>query len=430
MNFFRSAAPACLIFLLVSFAGGEPESASGKGAAVPHAAGGLVIPGSPYRYVVLNPGVDVRMPTIVLRIKRGDGRIDRWWRLRGRYFLTADSEGRAVGLSANERTLVLQRFSSAYPPRRTGFAVLNTAIHLSHPLRPGEDRPEHAVRRIEVPGSFGLRAVSDDGTMAVLDRYPPGAPRPVAAARELDLARGKLLPRAEPFLAFVRKIHGPGIRSKVVGHSIAGRPIELFQIGNPKWGGELLVFGCVHGDECAASGIEPISTALTAGCPDPRSDIYFVPNLDPDGEHAGSRLNARGVDLNRNFGSEWQPIGSRWRPEFAGPRPFSEPESRLASRIVKQVRPATTIWFHQFRGERPFVRAWGRSIEGARRFARLARMSFRAMRWPAGTAPNWQNHNFDGAAFVVELPQGKTDSRMRERLGTALVRMGRWVRED
>jgi hypothetical protein len=34
-------------------------------------------------------------------------------------------------------------------------------------------------------------------------------------------------------------------------------------------------------------------------------------------------------------------------------------------------------------------------------------MRFRAIRWPRGTAPNWQNHRFPGtSSFVVELPAG------------------------
>jgi protein MpaA len=230
-------------------------------------------------------------------------------------------------------------------------------------------------------------------------------------------------------LAFVHAFRGPGIRTKTIGRSTAGRRIELRQLGAPRWPGELLVFGCIHGDECAASGVEPISS-LTAGCPDPSSDIYFLPNLDPDGTSVGSRLNARGVDLNRNFSSGWHPLGRPFGSEYSGPRPFSEPETRLAARVIRAVRPAATIWFHQYRGKRPFVRAWGQSAPGARHFAALADMPFRSMRWPAGTGPNWQNHTFPGAAFVVELPRGPVDPRMRERLGRDLQQMGRWVRED
>jgi hypothetical protein len=219
------------------------------------------------------------------------------------------------------------------------------------------------------------------------------------------------------------------LREKVVGHSLQGRAIELREYGRAAWSGELLVFGCIHGDECAARGIKP--TALTGGCPDPSADIFVVPNLNPDGTAAHSRLNSRGVDLNRNFGSEWKPIGVPGDLEYSGPKPFSEPEARLARRLVRELRPEATIWFHQYRGgRRPFVRAWGPSIEAGRHFADLAGVPFRRLRWPAGSAPNWQNHTFPGSSFVVELPRGEAKPALRERLAKALVRMGRWVRED
>jgi hypothetical protein len=211
-----------------------------------------------------------------------------------------------------------------------------------------------------------------------------------------------------------------------VGRSLQGREIRLREYGKAAWSGELLVFGCIHGDECAAKGLVP----LTGGCPDPSADIFLIPDLNPDGAATRSRLNARGVDLNRNFPSQWRRAGNRWDPEYTGPRPFSEPESQLAAKVIHALEPAATIWFHQFHGERPFVRAWGQSRAAGRHFARLARMPFRAMRWPAGTGPNWQNHAHGGAAFVVELPRGEMRLPMRERLSKAMVRMGRWVRED
>jgi protein MpaA len=247
----------------------------------------------------------------------------------------------------------------------------------------------------------------------------------------LALFAGANVPQ-EPagFLAFAETPRRPGnmlSRYDVVAPSARGRPIELWQYGDPRWSGELLVFGCIHGDECGASAVKPLSN----GCPDPSADIFVVPNLNPDGAAGRSRLNGRGVDLNRNFPSEWQPIGERWAAQYSGPRPFSEPETRLAARLVRALEPEATIWFHQYRGSRPFVRAWGASAPGARRFAQLARMPFRLMRWPAGTAPNWQNHRYPGASsFVVELPRGALAPAMESRLSKALVRMGRWVRED
>jgi hypothetical protein len=58
-------------------------------------------------------------------------------------------------------------------------------------------------------------------------------------------------------------------------------------------------------------------------------------------------------------------------------------------------------------------------------------MPFHLLPWPAGTAPNWQNHRFPGtSSFVVELPWGAIGPAMESRLADAAVRLGRAVSED
>jgi protein MpaA len=227
------------------------------------------------------------------------------------------------------------------------------------------------------------------------------------------------------FLAFTQTPRRPGNllgRDGTIGRSAEGRPIELHQLGDPALPGEMLVFGCIHGDECGASALEPVRN----GCPDPGADIYLVPNLDPDGAAAGTRLNGRGVDLNRNFAAGWKRLGRRGSPQYSGPRPFSEPETRLAARVVRRLRPETTIWFHQHWGSSGFVRAWGQSAPAARRFAHLADLPFRLMPWLAGTAPHWQNRRFPRtSSFVVELPRGRLAAQTKRRLGIAIDRLAR-----
>jgi protein MpaA len=256
--------------------------------------------------------------------------------------------------------------------------------------------------------------------IAIAHSLPGAEAEPQASARE-------------GFLSFAQTPRRPGnllARRGVAGHSAAGRPIGLLQRGDPAREDEVLVFGCIHGDECAASEIQhPLLPG--SGCPDPASEIFLVPNLNPDGFLLGTRLNGRGVDLNRNFPAAWKSIGTRGSPQYSGPRPFSEPETRLAARIVRELRPEVTIWFHQHHARAPLVRAWGQSVSAARRFARLARLPFRRLPWLAGTAPNWQNHRFPGASsFVVELPRGPLRDGAEQRLGRAIALLAREVGED
>ncbi len=233
------------------------------------------------------------------------------------------------------------------------------------------------------------------GEPAAADQDPPRAPPGSAAIAELERA-------VAPERAVVRRAE------VVLGRSSDGRPITAVAengVGDARQGRSngplVLVFGCIHGDECA--GIRAVARSRR-GCPPYGDGLVTVANLNPDGLDHGTRLNGRGVDLNRNFASDWRPIGVPGDPEHSGPRPFSEPESRIARRLIRALRPDVTIWFHQ-QGER-LVRAWGPSVGAARTYARLSGEPLVAIPWLDGTAPNWQNHRFpDSASFVVELPE-------------------------
>ncbi len=247
-----------------------------------------------------------------------------------------------------------------------------------------------AVAALGVQGSGGGAAPAEVAPTA----RPRPEPPPHGAMTKLERA---IAPRRN----VIRRT------SVTIGHSSDGRPINAIAVngipndGNGRSAGPIvLAIGCIHGDECA--GIAAVRRAYFCRRPE-GGDLVVVRNLNPDGLTLRTRLNARGVDLNRNFASGWRPIGAPGDPEHSGPAPFSEPESRLARRLIRRLRPDVTIWFHQ-QAER-LVRAWGPSVPAARTYARLAGEPFRRLPWLAGTAPNWQNHRFGGtSSFVVELP--------------------------
>jgi murein peptide amidase A len=205
-----------------------------------------------------------------------------------------------------------------------------------------------------------------------------------------------------------------------LGESADGRAIRAVVTRGTAHGPQVLVIGCIHGNETA--GLE-IAEKLD-GIPPPSGELVVVPKLNPDGLAVGSRANANGVDLNRNFVSGWRPIGAPWDPEHSGPRPFSEPESRVARELIRELRPDVTIWFHQ-QVEPPLVRAWGESVPAARAYARLAGSRFDRVPWLPGSAPNWQNHRFpDTSSFVVELPWGDVPPADAARHARAVLELG------
>ena len=179
-----------------------------------------------------------------------------------------------------------------------------------------------------------------------------------------------------------------------LGRSYEGRPIQVVHVSGD--GPRVLVVGCIHGDEC--EGIE-VTRLLERSRPD--ADLWLVHQLNPDGYVRHSRANAHGVDLNRDF------LAATQR------------ETRIARTLILRLRPELTIWFHQ---PQSVVRAWGPSRAAARRYARLAGVSYRSLRWPPGSASRWQN-GLGQASFVVELPPGELPDALARRHAAAVLRL-------
>ena len=185
----------------------------------------------------------------------------------------------------------------------------------------------------------------------------------------------------------------------VIGHSVRGRPIVAWSFGPDRAPRKILVVGCIHGNECAGLAI---TTALRTAPLAKRVQLWLVPEMNPDGTAADTRQNAHGVDLNRNFPFAWERVSD---PTFySGPGPASEPETRAAMRLIRRIRPAVTVWYHQ---HMDLVDMSGGDRGVPRRYARLAGLRATCLRFLPGTVTSWENHTFPATtSFVVELPAG------------------------
>ena len=188
-------------------------------------------------------------------------------------------------------------------------------------------------------------------------------------------------------------------RTQVIGHSAQGRPIRAVRVGSPRARVKVLVVGTVHGNEPAGRAVVK---RLAAVRPPRGTALWLVEDANPDGARAGSRHNANGVDLNRNFPFRWTPIDGTYE---SGPQAASEPETRALQSFIERIQPRVTLWYHQ--ALRMIVKSEGDpALE--RLYSRVSGLPRRRLPAYPGTAVSWQNDRFsDDTAFVVELPGGR-----------------------
>lgn len=217
---------------------------------------------------------------------------------------------------------------------------------------------------------------------------------------------------------------GPGADGggpREFGSSVQDRNLQALRVGPDDRRQRALVVGSIHGDEREGHGV--IRRLRRGGGPAARVAVWTVRALNPDGARAGTRGNAHGVDLNRNFPHRWRHDESAGSGYYQGPAPASEPETRAAMRLIRSLRPDVTIWYHQ--PWREVLVACRGSAAAERLYARIARMGLSRCRGDSlrGTATGWQEHRIGGTAFVVELAAGELGDAEARRHARAAVRV-------
>lgn len=188
------------------------------------------------------------------------------------------------------------------------------------------------------------------------------------SANKLNIAPTNPLPLCAPFTITVDNgiqsefgIAGDSawsIKSRVicyttfsVGSSVQGRALTAYRFGS---GQDMIIYmGAMHGSEANSKNtmtewFNELNT-YPERIPAHRS-IVIIPSVNPDGVAAGTRFNARGVDLNRNFpANDWKSVvatpGSPATPA-GGPAPLSEPESQAIASFIRQNSPRLVMSFH------------------------------------------------------------------------------------
>jgi protein MpaA len=134
------------------------------------------------------------------------------------------------------------------------------------------------------------------------------------------------------------------------GRSHLGLPLEVWR---PRGSCRLLMFAAIHGEEAETTAA--LSRALRRlSTPSPHCAAVLAAN--PDGLIRGTRGNARGVELNRNFPtSDWKPDPVAHRATLEDPRdvvlspgaaPGSEPETQALIRLIAELEPKAVIALH------------------------------------------------------------------------------------
>lgn len=230
--------------------------------------------------------------------------------------------------------------------------------------------PGTAAQRLAVPAVAATRSV----TPASVSPAAPAA-EPLRAAEEAAAACALLLPRlpgVSRAQCLATQLQSSGAQSRQ-GTPLYWRDVlqpaavpDALAVNRPVAAPlRVLVVGAMHGDELTAASLAlrwigmaaaegAAGLPATAGAP---VHWRFIPVLNPDGLLAPkpTRVNAGGVDLNRNFPTPgwaqdapvyWEKRTRKDPRRWPGHEPLSEPESKFLHQQMAQFQPQLVVSIH------------------------------------------------------------------------------------
>ncbi len=219
------------------------------------------------------------------------------------------------------------------------------------------------------------------------------------------------------------------------GVSTNGFPILSRQVSSAERGDHkplrVMLLGGIHGDELTASAVvfkwlQQMQTPLA------REFVWdVVPVLNPDGLLAArpSRVNARGVDLNRNFPTPgWQLEAPRYWSKatasdprrFPGKGPLSEVETRWLKAEIDRFKPHVIVSVHapfgvlDFDGPAPVPERFGR-------------LQFNRVGVYPGSLGNYSGLHRNIPVITIELPNAQAMPPAKE-VSRIWIDMLTWIK--
>lgn len=215
------------------------------------------------------------------------------------------------------------------------------------------------------------------------------------------------------------------------GKSVQGRTIFSRDVSGASPQLRIMVIGGIHGDE-KSSGSVVLHWIQHATETPSNAHWRFIPVANPDGLVAkpAQRMNANGVDLNRNFPTPqwakeakfyWETRTRKDPRRWPGPRPLSEPESRYLHDELEAFKPNLIVSIHAPYGLLDYD---GPSVPPPK----LGRLFLDQVGIFPGSLGNYAGVHKKVPVVTIELPNAlltPTDAEMRQ----MWIDLLRWVSE-
>jgi protein MpaA len=211
-----------------------------------------------------------------------------------------------------------------------------------------------------------------------------------------------------------------GPAPSVIGYSVLARPIGAYAFGQGE--NEYLIVAGIHGGY-EGNTVDLANELVVYISQNPEiipsgTKLYIIPDMNPDatarGRNADARVNANGVDLNRNFPSQnWVANWNHqncWndRPTTGGTYGGSEPETKTVISFIKAHHIIAMISYHS-----AALGVFPGGVEWEPASKRLAKALARAAGYPyppieigcvyTGTLADWAVENGVYASVDMEL---------------------------